>query len=199
MSEADRQSVRQLLTGDHAGVHQFVRTWQPRIARWIAQSNPPMIVEDYTQEILCHLAADGWRRLRAWRGLYSGTYNPNSLAAYIKIMTIRKMITLQRADRKQLPGAGDPFDIVDDESLLGLNPLESAEGERLMVAISACLNVFKRKDRNLLVMWRQGHKDRHTARILQTNENNVRQRRRYLLKKLRVCLIEKLPGYFSDI
>lgn len=198
MSEADRQLVRQLLTGDPASARQFVDEWQPRIAGWIARFCSPGAVEDYAQEVLWHLAQDGWGRLGSWRGLDAERSNPNSLAAYIKKITILKTIDLLRADRRQLPNSGEPFDIVDETGLLGMDPMESAEGRSLMAAIMACFDDVERRDQHLLIMWRQGRPDRHSARILGMTANNVRQRRHYVLKRLRLCLIAKLPGYFSD-
>jgi DNA-directed RNA polymerase specialized sigma24 family protein len=133
-----------LLTGDPASTRQFVDEWQPRIAGWISRFCPSGAVEDYAQEVLSHLAQDGWRRLGSWRGLDAERSNPNSLAAYIKKITISKAIDLLKADRRQLPHSGEPFDIVDETGLLGMDPMESAEGRSLMAAIKACFDEVQR-------------------------------------------------------
>ena len=113
-----------MAAGDSAAVNEFVRLWLPRISGWIARKHPRHVIRDYAQEVLIHSARDNWARLLEWRGLYSDdAWNPHSLAAYLRTIPIRRAISLQRADRRQLPSTDGPVDIVDEHG-----PLVGAEG-----------------------------------------------------------------------
>lgn len=74
-----------------------------------------------------------------------------------------------------------------------------AERGRLMVAFRNCARYFTDNDHRAIRMWFEGHTAQHIAEQLGTNPNNVYQRRSYLLKQLRDCLIDKLPEYFRHV
>ena len=183
--EAQRQLVRRLLDGDSAAGHEFLREWAPRIKVWVRRATSADNVDDYSQEVLAYLCQDTWSALSNWKGLYSDDeWNPNSLEAYLRTTTRRTVIDLWRADQRQLPEGGEYWDIVDENGAMGRNPVdtycETQEAETIRVLIEH----LSPRDRNLLHLWLQGEPDRHTARLLRMTENNVRQRRHYLLNRV---------------
>jgi len=120
VATAERQFVRDLVAGDAAAADQFVRFWHPQIKTWIAGNVPSFKVEDYAQEVWRHLIKDDWRVLLQWQGLYDdAAWNPRSLAAFLKQITINKVRDLQRAERRQLPPPMDPIDIMDVDGPFG--------------------------------------------------------------------------------
>ena len=123
----------------------------------------------------------------------------SSLATYLWRITRNKVADLYEAAGRQLPAGYETTDIFDDHGQLGTNPGASAEGDFLFAAFDECSRHFNERDHRLLVLWREGCPDRHTAGVLGMTEGNVRQRRRYLLRILMQCLREKLPEYFSDV
>jgi len=188
-----------MVTGDRAAAHEFVRVWQPRIQRWIAARTLPYRVDDYAQEVWLHLADGNWLRLLQWRGLYDDeAYHEHSLEAFLKRITIRKVIDLQGAERIE-PSPHDPADIVDEETELGRDPALGAERSRLRRVFDACSRLFKSKDHRAIQLWWEGYSASEIGARLGTNPNNVYQRRSYLLKQLRDCFVEKLPEYFRHV
>ena len=189
-----------MASGDRSAGDEFVRDWHPRIYAWVKGRTSSQKVDEYVQEVWLQLATNNWRALLAWNGLRAEhPVNPNSLAGYLRMITFNKVTSLYRRDNNQLPDSPTPFDFADENGLLGRNPLAEAEADFLMTYFELCFGVMSQRDQNLFVMWEEGHQDSYTARILEMNENNVRQRRYYLWRKLRECLDEKLPGYFSDV
>jgi RNA polymerase sigma factor (sigma-70 family) len=188
-----------MVTGDRAAAHDFVSAWQPRIERWIAARTLQSRVDDFAQEVWLHLAGGNWLRLLQWRGLYDDeAYHAHSLEAFLKRITIRKIIDLQGTERLQQSQL-DPADIVDDNTELGRDPALGAERSRLRRVFDACSRLFKRKDHRAIQLWWEGYSAREIGEQLDTNPNNVYQRRSYLLKQLRDCLVEKLPEYFRHV
>ena len=199
MPEEDRQLIRAMVSGDRGAAHEFVSTWQPRIERWIAVRTLQFRIDDYAQEVWLHLAEGNWLRLLQWRGLYDDeAYHAHSLEAFLKRITIRKIIDLQGAERIQ-ESSYDPADIVDEQTELGRDPALGAERSRLRRAFDACSRLFQRKDHRAIRLWWEGYSAREIGERLDTNPNNVYQRRSYLLKQLRDCLVEKLPEYFRYV
>ena len=199
MPERDRQLIRAMVSGDRRAAHEFASIWHPRIEDWVARRTLRHRVDDYAQEVWLHLAAGNWLRLLQWRGLYNDeAYHPHSLEAYLKQITIHKVIDLQGTDRLQ-ESPYDPADIIDDETELGRDPALGAERSRLRRAFDSCSRRFKDNDHRSIRMWWEGHTAKYIAEKLNTNPNNVYQRRSYLLEQLRRCLVEKLPEYFRHV
>lgn len=185
MRDAQRQLVGQLLTGDRAAEGEFLCEWGPLIKAWVRRSTSSDNVEDYSQEILIDLSEDKWSTLSAWNGLYSDeAWSPNSLKAYLRRITHRKVIDLWRADQRQLPEGGEYQEIVDEQSALGRNPEQAHSDAQEQQIIHLLIEQLPPRDKNLLHLWLQGEPDQHTARMLQMTDNNVRQRRHYLLNRL---------------
>ena len=200
MFEEDRQLIKALASGDNSAADEFVRQWQPRIYAWVQGRTSSRRVDDYVQEVWLQLATNNWYALLAWNGLNAEhPVNPNSLAGYLRMITFNKVTSLYRRDNNQLPESPTPFDFADENGLLGRNPLTETEADFLMAYFELCFEVMSQRDQNLFVMWEEGHQDSHTARILDMTANNVRQRRCYMLNKLRECLDRKLPGYFTYV
>ena len=183
---------------DSAAGHEFVRIWGPHITHWVAQNALHEKVEEYAQEVWIHLVAGNWLRVLQWNGLYDdAAWHENSLKAFLKQITIHKVSDLRDAEPPQLPPGLDPSDIID--GALGNNPLVQAERSRLMGAFDSCMRWFKEKDHRAIFLWWEGHTAQHIADELDTNANNVYQRRSYLLNQLRKCLVEKLPEHFRHV
>ena len=62
-----------------------------------------------------------------------------------------------------------------------------------------CTAWFKSKDHDAIRLWWEGHSAQQIAELIKTNSNNVYQRRSYLFKRLRECLVENMPEYFRDV
>jgi len=185
---------------DPAAGHEFVRMWGPHVTHWVAQNAVHERVEDYSQEVWLHLVAGNWLRVLQWNGLYDdGAWHENSLKAFLKQITIHKVSDLREKEPPQLPPGLDPVDIIDRTTSLGRNPLVEVERSRLMGAFHRCMRWFKDKDHRAIFMWWEGHTAKHIADELDTNANNVYQRRSYLLNQLRKCLVERLPEYFRHV
>ena len=185
---------------DRAAAHEFVSIWDPRIRGWVARNADYEKVDEYTQEVWGHLIQGNWLRLLQWKGLYDDeAWHEHSLEAYLKRITINKVSDLRDAEPPQLPPGLDPVDIVDRTTPLGNDPLVEAEGGRLMAAFAHCTRWFRDRDHLAIKLWWEGHKAQHIAEATRTNANNVYQRRSYLLKRLRECLVETLPEYFHRV
>ena len=199
MSEEQRALIRAMATGDRSAERAFFEMWQPRIEHWIASRTVPDRIADYCQEVWFRLAEGSWLRLMQWRGLFDDAEcHPHSLDAYIKRITINKVIDLQGAERMQT-AEHDPADIVDDTGALGRDPALDAERWRLTAAFEACCRYFTANDMRSIRMWWEGYTAHQIADQINTNPNNVYQRRSYLFTQLRDCLAEKLPGYFRHV
>lgn len=200
MRDTERQLIRDLVAGDPAAADEFVNTWDPRIVGWIRQRCWPSSVDDFAQEVWWHLVDDDFRRLLKWKGLYDdAAWHPYSLQAFLKQLTVNKLHDLQQAERHYRLSGRDPFDIVDLDGPVGSDPSTEAERDRLTFALADCMRHFKPKDHRLIEMWWEGHADARVASALDTNPNNIQQRRFYLFKQLRACLAENLPEYFRHV
>jgi DNA-directed RNA polymerase specialized sigma24 family protein len=93
----------------------------------------------------------------------------------------------------------DPIDIIDVYGPLGMDPMVQAERARLEAAFMSCISRFNDRDQTLIRMWWEGYTGEETGAELGMLPNNVYQRRLYLFRQLRACLVEKLPEYFSDV
>jgi RNA polymerase sigma factor (sigma-70 family) len=188
-----------MVSGDRRAADEFVHIWQPRIEHWISQRTLHDRVDDYCQDVWLHLAQGNWLRLLQWRGLYDdGALHPHSLEGFLKRITIHKIIDLQGSERiQQMPH--DPADIVDENTELGQDPALGAERSRLRRAFDNCSQRFKQNDHLAIQLWWEGYSAADIGERLDTNPNNVYQRRSYLLKQLRDCLVEILPEYFRRV
>jgi len=74
-----------------------------------------------------------------------------------------------------------------------------ADRARLEAAFLSCFSRFNDQDQNLLRMWWEGYTGAETGAEMGMQPNNVYQRRLYLFRQLRACLVEKLPEYFSHV
>ena len=185
---------------DAAAGHEFVARWHDRLCIWVAQRTAPQNVEEYAQEVWGHLVAGNWLRLLQWKGLYDDeAWHEHSLEGYLKRITINKVSDLMDAEPPQLPKGLDPVEIIDRTTPLGNDPLVEAERGRLMVAFTICSSRFNDGDHRAILMWWEGHTAQYIAEQLETNPNNVYQRRSYLLRQLRDCLVERLPDYFHHV
>jgi DNA-directed RNA polymerase specialized sigma24 family protein len=138
---------------------------------------------------------NNWSALSGWRGLYSDEdWHPHSLAGLLKKITVNKVKDLKAADGRGLPAGSEYQEVIDNDGPLGVNPEEAASDSRDRVHLRECIEELQRKDRNLLYLWRQGQRDSYSARLLDMNANNVRQRRHYLLQRLRECVENKRRG-----
>jgi len=200
VATAERQFIRDLIAGDRAAADEFVRFWHPQIIKWVAYRASHLKVEDYAQEVWQHLIKDEWRVLLQWKGLDDdAVWHPRSLVAYLKRVTDYKVVDLQRAEQHQLPPLMDPIDVIDVHGPLGMDPMVQAERARLEAAFLSCTSGFKDQDQTLIRMWWEGYTGAETGAELGMLPNNVYQRRLYLFRQLRACLVEKLPEYFSDV
>jgi RNA polymerase sigma factor (sigma-70 family) len=185
VKEAQRQLIRGLLDGHSAAGHEFLREWAPRIKVWIRSATSADNVDDYSQEILLYLCQDNWSVLSNWNGLFSDDdWSPHSLEAYLRTITRRKVIDLWRADQRQLPEGGEYREVVDEYGVIGRNPERASVESQQQEIVRHLIEQLSVRDKKLLILWMQGEPDRHTARLLRMTENNVRQRRHYLLKRL---------------
>jgi len=198
--EQQRQLIRRLAAHDRAAGREFVNLWDDRIKYWISQCAAHDKVEEYAQEVWGHLIEGNWLRLLQWRGLYDDdAWNPHSLEAFLKRITINKARDLHDAEPPQLPDGVDPGDIIDRTTSLGSDPVAEAERSRLLMVFDHCTRWFKNKDHDSIRLWWEGYSSLEIAERIRTNPNNVYQRRSYLFKRLRACLIENLPEYFRDV
>ena len=199
MPADERQLIRGMVSGDRGAANDLVNAWQPRIKHWIATRTLAYRVDDYVQEVWYHLAQGNWLRLLQWRGLYDDdAYHEHSLEGFLKRVTIHKIIDLQGAERLQQSQL-DPADTVDENTELGRDPALGTERSRLRRVFDACSRLFKRKDHLAIRLWWEGYSAKEIGEQLDTNPNNVYQRRSYLLKQLRDCIVEKLPEYFYHV
>ena len=172
---------------------EFAGAWYPRIVEWIAPRTSRDKVMDYAQEVWIHLTKDGCRNLIRWRGLYvEGDGNPHSLAAYLKTITVRKVIDLHKADNRHWLDFGDPPEIESGES-----PLETIEDEQIKIGFRDCFRQLPRLDKRMLIMKWNGRSDEAIGQFYRKTANNIRQRRYQMILKLRECLSVKLPAYFG--
>ena len=200
MPEDIRQLIRQVAAHDQAAGRAFVHEYDERIKYWVYQRADFEKVEEYAQEVWGHLIQGNWMRLLQWKGLYSDEdYNPHSLDAYLKRITFNKVMDLQAKEPPRLPDGVDPSDIIDRTTSLGPDPVAEAERSRLMKIFDRCTAWYKRKDHDAIRLWWEGHSAQHIADLFKTNPNNVYQRRSYLFKRLRECLVENMPEYFRDV
>ena len=185
--------------GDSGAFQKFARAWYPEIVRWIAARTSGDKVEDYAQEVWIHLTKDGCHNLLLWRGLYAtGPVHPNSLAAFLKTITVHRVASLHNADYKHWLDFGDDANVVDEDGQLGRNPSDPLEGEQIKVHFRECFGFLPRLDKRMLIMKWNGRSDNDIARLFRMTANNVRQRRHQMVKRIRECLSDKLPAYFSS-
>ena len=174
--------------------------WDPRIKYWISQCAPQEKVEEYAQEVWGPLIEGNWLRLLQWKGLYDDDAgNPHSLEAFLKRITINKARDLSAAEPPQLPKGVDPNVVIDRTTSLGPDPVAEAERSRLLSAFDHCTRWFKQKDHDAIRLWWEGYSALQIAEMIRTNANNVYQRRSYLFRRLRACLVENLQEYFRDV
>ena len=198
--EQERQLIKRLAAHDPAAGQEFVHNWDHRIKSWISQCAPHEKVEEYAQEVWGHLIEGNWLRLLQWKGLYDDeAWNPHSLEAFLKRITMNKARDLFAAEPAQLPKGVDPNDIIDRTTSLGPDPVAEAERSRLLKVFDLCSRWFKKKDHDAIRLWWEGHSAAQIAELIRTNANNVYQRRSYLFRRLRACLVENLPEYFRDV
>jgi RNA polymerase sigma factor (sigma-70 family) len=198
--EQQRQLIRRLAAHDRAAGREFVRKFDDRIKRWISEVAAYEKVEEYAQEVWGHLIQGNWMRLLQWKGLYDDeAWNLHSLEAFLRRITINKARDLHAAEPPQLPQGVDPSDIIDRTTSLGTDPVAEAERSRLLRVFDHCTRWFKKKDHDAIRLWWEGYSAQQIAEFIRTNSNNVHQRRSYLFKRLRECLIENLPEYFRDV
>ena len=200
MREEERQFIKRLAHHDPAAGHRFVNMWDDRIKYWISQCAPHEKVEEYAQEVWAHLIQGNWMRLLQWKGLYDDdAWNPHSLEAFLKRVTMNKASDLFAAEPSPLPAGLDPSDIVGGTTPFGSDPVAETERSRLLAVFDHCTSWFDTKDHDAIRMWWEGHSALHIAELIRTNANNVYQRRSYLFRRLRDCLVENMPEYFHDV
>ena len=200
MREYETNLIQRMASGDPAAGREFVDRWDDRIKGWIVGRAPGEKVEEYAQEVWAHLIAGNWLRLLQWKALYDpDAWHEHSLEGYLHQITVNKASDLWRAEPPVLPRGLDPVDIIDRTTQLGRDPMVEAERGRLMQAYYHCTEWFRDRDHLAIQLWWEGHTAQHIAELLETNANNVYQRRSHLLKQLRDCLVEKLPEYFHHV
>ena len=200
MREEQRNLIRRLAARESGADQEFYNLWHGRICDWIASQAPYEKVEDYAQEVWSHLNKGRWLRLLQWEGLYDDdAWHPQSLEGFLHRITVNKATDLWRAEPKFHPGDFDPVDIIDRMTPLGRDPALEAERSRLIAAFEFCASWFRDKDHKLLWMWWEGRSGAEIADELETNANNVYQRRSYIFTRLRACLVERLPEYFRHV
>jgi len=198
--EQERQLIGRLAAHDREAGREFVLMWDNRIKKWISQCAPDEKVEDYAQEVWGHLIQGNWMRVLQWDGLYDDdAWNPHSLEAYLKRITMNKARDLFAAEPPQLPRGVDPNDIIDRTTTLGPDPVAETERSRLLSVFEHCTRWFKKKDHDAIRLWWEGYSALQIAELIRTNANNVYQRRSYLFRRLRACLVENMPEYFRDV
>ena len=200
MLEEQRKLIHRLVAREPGAGDEFYRIWNSRICDWIAGQAPYEKVEEYAQEVWAHLMAGNWMRLLQWHPLYDDeAWHERSLEGYLHQITVNKASDLWRAEPPVLPRGLDPVDIIDRTTQLGRDPLVEAERGRLMRAYYHCTEWFRNRDHLAIQLWWEGHNAQFIAEQVRTNANNVYQRRSYLLRRLRECLVEKLPEYFRHV
>ena len=198
--EEQRNLIRRLAAREPGAEREFYGLWHSRICDWIAGQASHEKVEDYAQEVWLHLQEGRWLRLLQWQGLYDDeAWHPHSLEGFLHRITVNKAADLWRAEPKFQRGEFDPVDIIDRVTPLGRNPLIEAERSRLIAAFEFCASWFRDKDHTLLWMWWEGRSGQEIADEIDSNANNVYQRRSYILGRLRECLTERLPEYFRRV
>jgi DNA-directed RNA polymerase specialized sigma24 family protein len=198
--EQQRQLIRQLAAGDREAERRFTDDWHDRIRHWVSDIAPSHKVEDYAQEVWLHLQTSSWLRLLQWKPLYDDdAWHERSLQGFLKTIARNKAIDLRRAEPPELPPGLDPNDIMDRTTPLGNDPLVEAERSRLIRAFEFCSSWFRDRDHLLVRLWWEGHPAHYIAEQIGSNANNVYQRRSYILRRLRECLIERLPEYFRRV
>ena len=195
--EEQRNLIRRLAARESGADREFYSLWHGRICAWIASQAPYEKVEDYAQEVWSHLNKGRWLRILQWDGLYDDdAWHPQSLEGFLHRITVNKVTDLWRAEPKFQPGDFDPVDIIDRTTPMGNDPMIEAERSRLIAAFEFCASWFRDKDHTLLWMWWEGRSGAEIADELDTNANNVYQRRSHIFRRLRECLVERLPEYF---
>ena len=198
MPEHDRQLLQRMHAGNRPAATEFVREWYPRVQRWVAAATSADNVEDYTQAVFLHLAEDGWRRLFQWKGLFAEeTDNPQSLAAFLRTTTRRKVIDLNRADDPDWLEILGPGELPDDGSRSS-QPQTIQAREQFKLAFRACFARLQRKDQRMLIMRLEGASDEEIGEKFGRSKDSVRQRRAQAYKTLRECLAIRAPGQFGD-
>ncbi len=200
MPEANRQLIKRMQEGNPHAFHEFADAWYPQIVEWVKARTTPDKVMDYAQEVWIHLTKNGCHNLLQWHGLYQDTYgNPHSLAAYLKTITIHKVIDLHDKDNKRWLDFGEDANVVDDDGQLGPNPPDRVEGEQIKVQFRHCFSLLPGRDKRMLLLKWNDQADEDLGARYFTTANNVRQRRFQMVKRLRECLSGKLPAYFSGV
>ena len=185
---------------DQEAEREFVDTWEPHLIRWVAARASRDKVEEYVQDVWLHLFNRDWHNLLQWQALFDDDeWHEHSLQGFLKSITVNKVIDLQRADYLRRLENLDPADILMAFGELGNDPQLEAEASRLMAAFDGCTSHYQGKDDTLVRMWFEGYSAIRIAEELETNANNVHQRKSYLFKRLQDCLTEKLPEYFRDV
>jgi DNA-directed RNA polymerase specialized sigma24 family protein len=185
--------------GEPSAFSEFAHAWYPRIVGWVRTRTSSDKVNDYANEVWIHLTRDGCRNLLKWRGfLVEGEVNPNSLTAFIKTITARRVASLYKVDNKEWLDFGDDEEFIDDDGQLGRNPPDTIEGEHIKVQFRHCFGLLPSRDKRMLIMKWNERSDSDIATLFRMNANNVRQRRYQMVKRLRECLSDRLPGYFSS-
>ena len=80
-----------------------------------------------------------------------------------------------------------------------MDPMVQADRARLEAAFMSCTSHFNDRDQTLIRMWWEGYTGAEIAAELGMTPNNVYQRRLYLFRQLRACLVEELPEYFRHV
>ena len=200
MREEQRNLIRRVAARESGADQEFYNLWHGRICDWIASQAPYEKVEDYAQEVWSHLNKGRWLRILQWDGLYDDdAWHPQSLEGFLHRITVNKVTDLWRAEPKFQPGDFDPVDIIDRTTPMGNDPMIEAERSRLIAAFEFCASWFRDKDHTLLWMWWEGRSGAEIADELDTNANNVYQRRSHIFRRLRECLVERLPEYFRHV
>ena len=185
---------------DQAAEREFVNTWEAEIIRWVTAKSPREYVDDYVQDVWAHLFNRDWRNLLKWKALYDDDqWHEHSLKSFLKTVTVNKVTDLQRAAYLRRLEFLDPADILMATENPGYDPQLAAEASRLMAAYKDCTSHYREKDHVLVSMWLEGHVAVRIAEELDTNSNNIHQRKSYLFNRLQDCLTQKLPEYFSDV
>jgi len=185
---------------DQGAEREFVDAWESEIIRWVTAKAPRDYVDDYVQDVWAHLFNRDWRNLLKWKALYDDEqWHEHSLKSFLKTVTVNKVTDLQRAAYLRRLEFLDPADILMAAENPGYDPQLAAEASRLMAAYKDCTSHYREKDHVLVSMWLEGHVAVRIAEELDTNSNNIHQRKSYLFKRLQDCLTQKLPEYFSDV
>jgi RNA polymerase sigma factor (sigma-70 family) len=178
---------------------QFIVQWHRKIVGWIARRAPPDRIEDYTQEVWDHLSKNAWRILLQCRALDSDDPGRYALTGFLHSVTLNRVKDLLKADRPRIEIVEVPIHGIENPGPTGLDPEQIAGHQQVIRVYQAWFDELSARDQALLTMWHAGHVDREVADRLRMQENNVRQRRFYLLRRLRDHLVNRLPGYFRDV